>query len=226
MKKITSLVLFVLCTSVCYAQKKSFDDFVNLFQKVELPFVIDSCSVEDFVVKENEFPNINADMKTYIPDSLSSELFKEQNVRAYYNVPINENYISLILFAGSFIDDYRVTNSIFYLLNYDTSGNIIDFVKIASFICEGPLSWCSINNNMITYNSFELYRKPISFEYKEHEVAPMVETRLNYKIDTNGHFIKDILFNREGLYKPTYEGCVFEYCGDFPKEEKTLDPIK
>ena len=99
MKKITSLVLFVLCTSVCYAQKKCFDDFVNLFQKVELPFVIDSCSVEDFVVKENEFPNINADMKTYIPDSLSSELFKEQNVRAYYNVPINENYISLILFG-------------------------------------------------------------------------------------------------------------------------------
>ncbi len=219
MRKIL-LIIFTFCISNSFAQIYDFDNFKELFKKVESPFVIDSCSIQDLVAQASKFSRIDKDMKKYIPDNLYEDLFKEQSVRAYFNIPISDKFISLMIFAGSFEDDFIVTNSTFYLVNYDVEGNVIDYIKVAGYIFESGHSWCTINNKNIMYNSFETYKMPVSFKYDENRVIPMIENRYKYSIDSNGNFSKEILFNRKGLYEPTYDGCVFEFCGDFPKGEK------
>ena len=156
-------------------------------------------------------------MKKFIPKDLYEELFKEQSVRAYFNLPISEKYVSLIIYAGSIEDDYIITNSVLYLVNYDIDGNIIDYIKVARCLFESGHSWFKINQHNIWYSSYEYC--PVSFEYDEHKVIPMIESRLKYSIGTDGHFSKkEILFYRKGIYEPTYNGCKFEFVRDFPKE--------
>jgi hypothetical protein len=218
MRKLLLVIVLVSCVSICFAQGNSFDDFKTLFKKIEVPFVLDSCSVEDLVAQYDKFPKITKRMKNYIPKAIQEELFKEQSVRAYYNIPISDNYVSLIMYAGSYMDDYRVTNSVFYLVNYDFKGDIIDYIRIASYICEGGHSWCSINHDEILCNSYEFYNKPLPFKYEIHVVIPMIESRLKYSISTDGCFSKEVLFYRKGIYKPTYNGCYFEFLRNFPEE--------
>ena len=81
------------------------------------------------VYDDYKFQKIGRRMKKFIPKNLYEELFKEQSVRAYFNLPISEKYISLIIYAGSIEDDYLITNSVLYLVNYDIDGNIIDYIK-------------------------------------------------------------------------------------------------
>ena len=218
MKRILFAIFFVFCASIIYAQETRFYDFQNLFKKIELPFVIDSCSIQDLVAQDSKLSRIDKKMKKYIPDTLYEDLFKEQSVRAYFNIPISDRFISLMIFAGSFEDDFIVTNSTFYLVNYDVKGNVIDYIKVANYIFESGHFWCTINHNNIMYNSFETYKMPVSIKYDENKVIPMIENRYKYNIDSNGHFSKEILFSRKGFYEATYDGCVFKYCGDFPKE--------
>ena len=156
-------------------------------------------------------------MKKFIPKDLYEELFKEQSVRAYFNLPISEKYVSLIIYAGSIEDDYIITNSVLYLVNYDIDGNIIDYIKVARCLFESGHSWFKINQHNIWNSSYEYC--PVSFEYDEHKVIPMIESRLKYSIGTDGHFSKkEILFYRKGIYEPTYNGCYFEFLRNFPEE--------
>lgn len=218
MKRVYFITMLIFYVLICNAQTMDFKKFQTLFKKIEVPFVLDSCSVEDLVAQYDKFPKITKRMKNYIPKAIQEELFKEQSVRAYYNIPISDNYVSLIMYAGSYMDDYRVTNSVFYLVNYDFKGDIIDYIRIASFICEGGHSWCSINHDEILCNSYEFYNKPLPFKYEIHVVIPMIESRLKYSISTDGCFSKEVLFYRKGIYKPTYNGCYFEFLRSFPEE--------
>ena len=218
MKRVYFITMLIFYVLICNAQTMDFKKFQTLFKKIEVPFVLDSCSVEDLVAQYDKFPKITKRMKSYIPKAIQEELFKEQSVRAYYNIPISDNYVSLIMYAGSYMDGYRVTNSVFYLVNYDFEGNIIDYIRIASFICEGGHSWCSINHDNVLYNSYDLYNKPISFQYDIHRNFPMTENRIKYTIDSYGHFSKEVLFYREGMYINSFDGCEWKYISDFPKE--------
>lgn len=216
MKKIFLIIALVSCVSICFAQGNSFNDFKKLFKKIEIPFVLDSCSVQDLMYQDEKFPKITRRMKKFIPKDIYEELFKEQSVRAYFNLPISEKFVSLMLYAGSYMDGYWVTNSMLYLVNYDPEGNIIDYLKVASYICEDGHSWCTINQKNIWYNSYE--ECPVRFDYKVHEVIPMVESRLKYSISTDGHFSKEeVIFYRKGFYEPTYNGCLFEFLKSFPE---------
>ena len=217
MKKVFLVFILISCVSICFAQGNSFDDFKKLFKKVELPLVTDSCSIRDLVYEDFKFQKIGRKMKKYIPKNLCEELFKEQSVRAYFNLPISEKYVSLIIYAGSIEDDYIITNSVLYLVNYDIDGNIIDYIKVARCLFESGHSWFKINQHNIWYSSYEYC--PVSFEYDEHKVIPMIESRLKYSIGTDGHFSKkEILFYRKGIYEPTYNGCYFEFLRNFPEE--------
>lgn len=217
MKKVFLVFILISCVSTCYAQGDYFDDFKKLFKKVELPLLTDSCSIRDLVYQDFKYKKISKRMKKFIPKDLYEELFKEQSVRAYFNLPISEKYVSLIIYAGSIEDDYIITNSVLYLVNYDIDGNIIDYIKVARCLFESGRSWFKINQHNIWYSSYEYC--PVSFEYDEHKVIPMIESRLKYSIGTDGHFSKkEILFYRKGIYEPTYNGCKFEFVRDFPKE--------
>ena len=124
---------------------------------------------------------------------------------------------SCSIYAGSIEDDYIITNSVLYLVNYDIDGNIIDYIKVARCLFESGHSWFKINQHNIWYSSYEYC--PVSFEYDEHKVIPMIESRLKYSIGTDGHFSKkEILFYRKGIYEPTYNGCYFEFLRNFPEE--------
>ena len=155
--------------------------------------------------------------ENYIPKAIQEELFREQSVRAYYNFPLSDKYVSLMIFAGSYMDEDRVTNSVFYLVNYDFEGNIIDYIRVASYICEGGYSCCTINQHNIWYISYE--ECPVKFKYAVHEVIPMIESRLKYDIGTDGHFSKkEVLFYRKGFYKATADGDFFRFYKSFPEE--------
>lgn len=217
MRKLLLVIVLVSCVSICFAQGNSFDDFKKLFKKVELPLVTDSCSIRDLVYEDSKFQKIGRKMKKYIPKNLCEELFKEQSVRAYFNLPISEKYVSLIIYAGSIEDDYIITNSVLYLVNYDIDGNIIDYIKVARCLFESGHSWCKIDQHNIWYNSYE--ECPVTFEYEVRKVIPMIESRLKYSIGTDGHFSKEeVLFYRKGIYEPTYNGCYFEFLRSFPEE--------
>ena len=218
MKKVLLVVMFVFCVSVNYAQTKDFNGFKRLFKTIELPFVTDSCSIQDLVAQDTQFPRITKRMKNFIPKELQEVLFKEQSVRAYYQIPISDKFVSLLMYAGSLMDGYWVTNSVFYLVNYDYDGNVIDYAKVANFIQESGHSWCTITHDKILYSSYEFYHEPVSFKYDEHKNVPMVESKTKYIIEPNGSFSKKLLFYREGMYEPTYNGCKFEFVRDFPKE--------
>lgn len=218
MRKLLLVIVLVSCVSICFAQGNSFDDFKKLFKKVELPLVTDSCSIRDLVYEDSKFQKIGRKMKKYIPKNLCEELFKEQSVRAYYQIPISDKFVSLLMYAGSLMDGYWVTNSVFYLVNYDYDGNVIDYAKVANFIQESGHSWCTITHDKILYSSYEFYNEPVSFEYDEHKVIPMIESRLKYSISTDGCFSKEVLFYRKGIYKPTDNGCYFEFLRNFPEE--------
>lgn len=218
MKRVYFATIFVFYVLLCNAQTMDFNKFQKLFKKIEIPFVLDSCSVDDLVFQDDQFPKISKRMKNYIPKAIQEELFREQSVRAYYNFPLSDKYVSLMIFAGSYMDEDRVTNSVFYLVNYDFEGNIIDYIRVASYICEGGHSWCSINHDEILCNSYEFYNKPLPFKYEIHVVIPMIESRLKYSISTDGCFSKEVLFYRKGIYKPTYNGCYFEFLRNFPEE--------
>ncbi len=217
MRKLLLVIVLVSCVSICFAQGNSFDDFKKLFKKVELPLVTDSCSIRDVVYEDAKFQKIGRKMKKFIPKDLYEELFKEQSVRAYFNLPISEKYVSLILYAGSIEDDYIITNSVLYLVNYDIDGNIIDYIKVARCLFESGHSWFKIDQHNIWYNSYE--ECPVTFEYEVRKVIPMIESRLKYSIGTDGHFSKEeVLFYRKGIYEPTYNGCYFEFLRSFPEE--------
>ena len=217
MKKVFLVFILISCVSICFAQGNSFDDFKKLFKKVELPLVTDSCSIRDLVYEDSKFQKIGRKMKKYIPKNLCEELFKEQSVRAYFNLPISEKYVSLIIYAGSIEDDYIITNSVLYLVNYDIDGNIIDYIKVARCLFESGHSWFKINQHNIWYSSYE--ECPVTFEYEVRKVIPMIESRLKYSIGTDGHFSKEeVLFYRKGIYEPTYNGCYFEFLRSFPEE--------
>ena len=217
MRKLLLVIVLVSCVSICFAQGNSFDDFKKLFKKVELPLVTDSCSIRDLVYEDFKFPKIGRKMKKFIPKDLCEELFKEQSVRAYFNLPISEKYVSLIIYAGSIEDDYIITNSVLYLVNYDIDGNIIDYIKVARCLFESGHSWFKINQHNIWYSSYE--ECPVTFEYEVRKVIPMIESRLKYSIGTDGHFSKEeVLFYRKGIYEPTYNGCYFEFLRSFPEE--------
>ena len=119
MKKVLLIIVFTFCVSISFAQRNGFDDFKKLFKKIEIPFVIDSCSIRDLVYQDLKYHKISKRMKKYIPEKLYEELFKEQSVRAYFNLPVSEKYVSLILYAGTIEDDFIITNSVLYLVNYD-----------------------------------------------------------------------------------------------------------
>ena len=156
-------------------------------------------------------------MKKFIPKDLYNQLFEEESVRAYFNLPISNKFVSLIIFAGSFIDDFYVSNSMLYLINYDCEGNIIDYIKIADYN-EIKLSWCSIKNSVIQFISFNPYTKSVSFKYNENEVIPMIERKLKYTIGMDGHFSKELLYFRKGIYKFAKDGYSFEFYKSFPEE--------
>lgn len=219
MKTIITFILF-LFSLFCHAQRKDFKEFQQYFKPVALPFVIDSCSIQDIVEVEYEYPDIRDKVKNYVPPELYLELKKEQSIRAFFNIPISRKYISLVVFAGSLEEDDNpiwFTNSVLYLLNYTKSGKLIDYVKIAGYIYEAGHSWCSIMDNVIMYNAFELYREPITFDYPVYEVIPMIEVKYKYDISPDGHFTKNELFYRKGLYDLTYNGCYFEFKSEFPE---------
>ena len=110
------------------------------------------------------------------------------------------------------MDGYWVTNSMLYLVNYDPEGNIIDYIRVASYICEGGYSCCTINQHNIWYISYE--ECPVKFKYAVHEVIPMIESRLKYDIGTDGHFSKkevDCFFRRsDSDPSPESRPCVVE----------------
>lgn len=217
MKRVYFITMLIFYVLICNAQTMDFKKFQKLFKKIEIPFVLDSCSVDDLVFQDDQFPKISKRMKNYIPKAIQEELFKEQSVRAYYNIPISDNYVSLIMYAGSYMDEDRVTNSVFYLVNYDFEGNIIDYIRVASYICEGGYSCCTINQHNIWYISYE--ECPVKFKYAVHEVIPMIESRLKYDIGTDGHFSKkEVLFYRKGFYKATADGDFFRFYKSFPEE--------
>ena len=217
MRKLLLVIVLVSCVSICFAQGNSFDDFKKLFKKVELPLVTDSCSIRDLVYQDLKYHKISKRMKKYIPEKLYEELFKEQSVRAYFNLPVSEKYVSLILYAGTIEDDFIITNSVLYLVNYDNEGHVIDYIKVAGCLFESGHSWCKIDQHNIWYNSYE--ECPVTFEYEVRKVIPMIESRLKYSIGTDGHFSKEeVLFYRKGIYEPTYNGCMFEFRKSFPGE--------
>lgn len=213
MKNKIFIVLFLFCTYINYAQNTNFDAYVRLFKKTDMSFAIDSCSVEKKVWTEDSFPSIDVKKKKFIPTDLHNKFFVkkhkessyEQFVRAYYNVSISDKYTSLIVATGIIDDNYRIEDSSFYLLNYDKTGNIVDYIDIAGFRCEAGCSWCHISNDTIMYETihFPLYTP---FEYDISTICPMEEEKIKYVIDSEGHFTKDTLFHRRGIYNPTDEG--------------------
>lgn len=209
------ILIHILFANVCIAQ--NFDEFRNMFKDVKMPFIVDSCSVEELVTLDDSFPRIDRKMQNFIPADIRRDIFKEQSVRAYYKFPISENFVSLLIFGGSYMDGWRVTNSAFYLVNYDLNGRIIDYAKIASFICEGGHRWCTLDNNDIYVGAFDRFER---FKFDVNKGMPITEGRYHYRIDQSGRFSKEVVYSRSGYYKQSYNGCTFIFSCDFPMDNK------
>ena len=143
---------------------------------------------------------------------------KEQSTKAYYRLPISDSFISLVLFGGSFDEDEPwVTSSNFFLVNYTLNGAVIDFVKIAGFIFERETSWCIVTKDYIIYNSWDKYPGPIDFDYDGHISDPMIEVKYKYNISSDGHFSKEVISYKEGMYTADYGSIKFSYKGPLPR---------
>ena len=66
MKRVYFATIFVFYVLLCNAQTMDFNKFQKLFKKIEIPFVLDSCSVDDLVFQDDQFPKISKRMKNYI----------------------------------------------------------------------------------------------------------------------------------------------------------------
>lgn len=209
------ITLHIIFANICLAQ--DFNKFQKMFQEVKIPFAVDSCSVEALVALDDSFPIIDRKMQNFIPVDLREDIFKEQSVRAYYKFPLSENFVSLLILAASYEDGWRVTNSDFYLVNYDFDGHIIDYVKILRFYVECGHRWCTVNKNDIYVRAYEMDGR---FDFDSAKGLPMTEGRYHYRIDQSGHFCREVEYSRSGYYKPSYNGCTFIFNCDFSTEKK------
>ena len=199
---------------------EDFEQFVKLFEEHNLPFVTeaDSSQVENLAWDEKNYKSIPSHLNKFIPDSVYKIIGKEQSKKAYYRLPISDRFISLVLFGGSFDEDEPwVTSSNFFLVNYTLNGAVIDFVKIAGFIFERETSWCTVTRNQIIYNSWDRYPGPIDFDYDYTICSPMIEVKYKYNISPDGHFSKEVISYKEGVYAADYGSITFSYKGPLPR---------
>lgn len=195
MKK--TLILSLIFTFIWNVQgvnakvaKSEFDKYLSQFESVELPLEISHSLLSNWAGNQDSLKHISRpDIQKFFPSSLRFNIEAGDNIYGICKFQLNESVHSVIIASMSMgvWDGVTPTFGVYYLINYNTQGDIVDCILVAAYD-EGNDATCKIDKESINQCFRTVFAHQVYNPYEKNFIYE--KKTAHYRIDASGEITK------------------------------------